>query len=130
MSKNLTSKKKTMSKTHNFRQLKTWQKSRLLVKDIYLTTKKFPKEEIFGITSQMRRAVISIPSNIAEGCGRGTNPQLAQFLDIAHGSSCELEAQVYLSYDLLYIEQIEFDNLLEKINEVQKMIISFKNTLN
>ena len=119
-----------MSKTHNFRQLKTWQKSRFLVKDIYLMTQNFPKAEIFGLTSQMRRAVISIPSNIAEGCGRGTNPQLAQFLDIAHGSSCELEAQVYLSYDLPYIKELEFNNLVEKINEVQKMIISFKNSLN
>jgi four helix bundle protein len=119
-----------MSKIHNFRELKTWKKSRLLVKEVYLITKQFPKEELYGLISQMRRAVVSIPSNIAEGCGRQTNPQLSQFLDIAHGSSCELETQIYLSFDLNYIEEAEMNILLEKINEIQKMIISFKNSLN
>jgi four helix bundle protein len=68
---------------HNFRQLKVWQKSRLLVKEIYIVTKGFPKEELFGLTSQIRRAVVSIPSNIAEGCGRNTNKDTKRFVDIA-----------------------------------------------
>jgi four helix bundle protein len=68
---------------HNFRQLKVWQKSRLLVKEIYIVTKGFPKEELLELTSQIRRAVISIPSNIAEGCGRNTNKDTKRFVDIA-----------------------------------------------
>lgn len=118
-----------MSKTHNFRELKTWKKSRELVKEIYVLTQRFPKEELYGLISQMRRAVVSIPSNIAEGCGRQTNAQLAQFLDIAHGSSCELETQLYLSFDLSFIREAEMNTVLEKITEIQKMIISFKNSL-
>ncbi|MGB1218068.1 MAG: four helix bundle protein, partial [Saprospiraceae bacterium] len=83
-----------MKKRHNFRELNAWKKARLLVKEIYLMTESFPKSEMFGLTSQMRRAAVSIPSNIAEGCGRGTIPQFKQFLDISYASSCELETQI------------------------------------
>jgi four helix bundle protein len=114
---------------HNFRDLKTWQKAQVLVKNVYILTKKFPKEELFCLTSQIRRAVISIPSNIAEGCGRGTNRQLIAFLDIAQGSSCELETQILLSYDLEYIDKTELDMTLSNLNEIQKMIYAFKDKL-
>ncbi len=107
---------------HNYKELTVWQQSRALVKDIYIATKKFPKEELFGIISQMRRAVVSIPSNIAEGFGRGTNPQIKQFLNIAQGSLFELETQVILSYDLEYIDKDELEAISKKIVSISKMI--------
>ena len=81
---------------HNFKALEIWKRSRKLVKNTYLTTKTFPSEEKFGLVSQINRSAVSIPSNIAEGCGRGTDAQLVHFLDIAIGSNCELETQFYL----------------------------------
>lgn len=115
-----------MRKTHNFRELIAWQKSRDIVKSIYEITKKFPKEELFSLTSQMRRAAISIPSNIAEGCGRDTNPQLVQFLNIALGSSFELETQLVLSTDLNYIKNVDIQVVINKLHEVQNLIYSLK----
>lgn len=118
-----------MRHTHNFRNLKVWQKSRNLVKEVYIITKSFPREEMFGLTSQMKRSAVSIPSNIAEGCGRGTIAQFAQFLDIAHGSSCELETQFNLAYDLNFINEKTNDIMISNIHEIQKMIFGFKNLL-
>ncbi len=88
---------------HKFKELSVWQKSRTLVKDIYDLTKSFPNEEIYGLTSQIRRATVSIPTNIAEGAGRRTNPQFANFLDIALGSAIEVENLLILSNDLEFI---------------------------
>lgn len=115
-----------MRKTHNFRELIAWQKSRDIVKSIYELTKLYPKEELFSLTSQMRRAAISIPSNIAEGCGRGTNPQLVQFLTIALGSSFELETQLILSADLNYVNQVDIQEPVNKLHEIQNLIYSLK----
>ena len=114
---------------HNFSNLRIWQQGRELVKEVYLITKGFPKEELFGLTSQMRRAAVSIPSNIAEGCGRGTDAQLAHFIDIAVGSICELETQCYLSYDLEYINSEQEHRLMEQISLLRKMMLRFKTTL-
>ncbi len=114
---------------HNFRELKIWQKSVTLVKAIYILTQTFPKEEIYGITNQIRRCAISIPSNIAEGCGRNTNKQLIQFLDIAHGSSCELETQLIIANELEFISIDQLNLLMADVHEVQKMIFGFKNSL-
>lgn len=114
---------------HNFRELKVWQKARALVKEIYLITERFPSTEKFGLTNQIRRASISIPSNIAEGCGLNSNNQLKRFLDMAQGSSCELETQIYLSFDLKLIDKKTLEKSLNKINEVQRMIVGFKNLL-
>lgn len=114
---------------HNFKELKVWQKARVMVKDVYLMTQPFPKEELFGLTSQMRRSAVSIAANIAEGCGRGTNAQLAHFLDIAQGSSCELETLIILALDLGYITDEVFFDMSLKVNEIQRMNIGFKNTL-
>ena len=111
---------------HNFKELKIWQKGRQFVKDIYILTRKFPNEELFVLTSQMRRAAISIPSNIAEGSGRGTDKDFARFLDIATGSAYELESQLYIACDLEYFPEAELDMYLEKIQELQKMIFNFK----
>jgi len=81
----------------NFQDLSIWQRSHLLTLKIYSVTKKFPKEEQFGLTLQIRKSAVSTPSNIAEGCGRGSEPQLVQFLNIAQGSSFELETQIYIA---------------------------------
>jgi len=79
----------------NFRKLSVWDKSHQLTLDIYKSTSSYPNEERYGLKSQMRRAVSSIPTNIAEGCGRNTQPQFAQFLNIAFGSASELEYQIF-----------------------------------
>jgi len=107
---------------HNYKELKVWQKARELVKFIYELTNKYPKEEIYTLTSQIRRAVISIPSNIAEGAGHFSNKQFSRFLEIAYASSCELDTQVILSFDLNFINQDELKNSNLYIDEVQKML--------
>lgn len=89
---------------HNFKNPEIWKRSRALVKVIYEETNNFPSEEKFGLTLQVRRATVSVASNIAEGCGRGTDKQLAQFLNISIGSLCELETQIYLANDLEFID--------------------------
>ena len=114
---------------HNFKELKVWQKGRKFVKDIYILTRKFPKEELFVLTSQMRRAAISISSNIAEGSGRGSDNDFARFIDIATGSAFELESQLYVACDLEYFSEDELDIYLDKIQEVQKMLFHFKKHL-
>ena len=107
---------------NNFKKLIVWQKAREFVKEVYILTKKFPREEQFGLTSQIRRAVISIVSNIAEGSGRGSDNEFAHFLDIAQGSAYEVETQIILSFDLEYITLEEFTSSSDKILEIQKMI--------
>lgn len=114
---------------HRFKELKVWQKGRELVKDIYNTTHKFRKEELFGITSQMRRSAVSIPANIAEGCGRNTGNDLNRFLDIANGSSFELETLVILCFDLEFLSHKEFEYFDTKLNEIQRMIYGFKQSI-
>ncbi|TLX77757.1 four helix bundle protein [Labilibacter sediminis] len=111
---------------HNFRELKIWQKGRLLVKEVYDLTKQLPNEETFGLTSQIRRASVSIPSNIAEGAGRGSDKDFNRFLDIAYGSCFELETQLILCVDLKYISELEFEPVQIKIQEIQKMIFALK----
>jgi four helix bundle protein len=83
--------------TQDFRNLVVWQKSHELVLDVYRISRDFPREELFGLTSQIRRCAVSIPLNMAEGCGRGSDPDFARFLVIAMGSSSELEYQLLLS---------------------------------
>ena len=114
---------------HNFRELKIWQRSRSLVKVVYKATEKYPKSELFGLTLQTRKSVISMPSNIAEGCGRGTNSQLIHFLDIAHASSCELETQLLVGGDLEYLPLNEVEFIVKETNEIQKMILRFSSTI-
>ena len=87
-----------------YTELDVWKESRVLVKDIYSITKSFPKEETYGLINQLRRCAVSIPSNIAEGCGRRTAADTIQFLHISRGSLYELETQLYIALDLNYIE--------------------------
>ncbi len=113
-------------KRHNFKELHIWQLSMDVVDDVYSLTNKFPKEELFGLSHQLRKSAISIPSNISEGCGRGTDPQLLQFTDIAQGSAYELETQIYISQRRQYRPAEEFESVLHKIGNIQRMIEGFQ----
>lgn len=104
----------------SYKELIVWQKSIVLAKEIYRITEKFPKTETFGLTSQMRRASVSIPSNIAEGYKRSGLGDYLHFLAIADGSAAELETQIILAKDLL--PQIDFTHAESLLNEVQKML--------
>jgi four helix bundle protein len=109
----------------NFRDLSIWSKSHLLTLKIYSHTQSYPKEEQFGLISQMRRSASSIPTNIAEGCGRNSNPDFRRFLIMASGSSSELEYQLILSKDLKLLSHPTFKELETEITEIRKMIYSF-----
>ena len=111
---------------HNFKKLEIWKRSRSLVKEIYLLTKSYPKEELYGLTSQIRRATVSIPSNIAEGVSRSTDAQIVHFLDISIASSCEVETQLYLSFDLGYISESELNRLSDEISQIRRMTMRFQ----
>ncbi len=106
----------------NYKELKVWQRAYKLCLEIYRITKGFPKDERYGLTSQIRRAAVSVPSNIAEGYGRKTTPEYIRFLYIAYGSNCELETQTLLSGDLGYIETGRLEILLGSIEEVERML--------
>ena len=106
----------------SYKELTVWQKSIRLVKEIYLLTEAFPKTEIFGITSQMRRAAISIPSNTAEGYGRRSHKEYWQFYAIAYGSSLELETQLTIAKELKFVTEKEFIKTQYLISEVIKML--------
>ncbi len=107
---------------HNFQKLEVWKASMELTTEIYNYTKNFPDNEVYGITSQMRRCSISIPSNIAEGSGRKTNKEFVHFLSIANGSSYELQTQIIVSNNIGYINEEVKDSLTTKLISVQKMI--------
>jgi four helix bundle protein len=106
----------------DFRKLSVWEKSHLLVVAVYRTTSDFPPKEIFGLTSQIRRAGVSIPANIAEGCGRGGKAEYAHILRIAFGSASELEYHLLLANELTYLTPDEYDNLNIQVIEIKKML--------
>jgi len=108
----------------DFKQLDIWTRSFALVRKIYLLTNQLPQEELYGLRSQINRAAISIPSNIAEGCGRGSNAELRRFLTISIGSAYELETQLLLANELFQVSNVE--NILTELNEIQKMMIGYK----
>jgi four helix bundle protein len=108
----------------DFRQLKVWEKAHALSLAIYQATTAFPQQELFGLTSQLRRAAVSIPANIAEGCGRSGEPELARFLRIAQGSASELEYHIILSTDLGYLNQSVSQELFDQVTEVKRMLTS------
>ena len=108
----------------NYKELKVWEKAHQFTLKIYQTTKDFPKEEIYGLTSQMRRAAASIPVNIAEGCGRNSNLELANFLQISLGSSNEIEYDLFLARELLYLKEAQFYELNCLIGEIRAMLLS------
>jgi len=111
----------------NYTDLDVWKYSRRLVKEVYILTKKFPKEEMYGLTNQVRRCSISVPSNIAEGIGRQSNKATIHFLYIAKGSLQEVETQLYLAFDLEYISEEELKNILDKVISSKKLLNGFIN---
>lgn len=113
----------------DFRGLAVWKNAHLLVLDIYRVTEAFPKQELFGLTSQIRRAAASIPTNIAEGCGRDGDAELGRFLSIAKGSTSEVEYLLQLARDLNYIEPTTGERLTVQTIEVRKMLYGLHKSL-
>jgi len=118
-----------VEKINSYHDLEVWKKAIELVTVIYKVTRTFLKEEIYGMTSQLRRAVVSVPANIAEGWGRGTTGGYIQFLRIARGSLLEVETLMTISHNLGYVNTQELKSILERIHEINKMINSLINSL-
>ena len=106
----------------NYKELKVWQKAYQLCIEVYRVTKTFPKEEVYGLTSQIRRAAVSAPSNIAEGYGRRTAGEYIQALYVAYGSNCELETQILLSGDLGFVSGENSDRLKKDLGDVERLL--------
>lgn len=106
----------------DFRKLKVWQKAHGLTLDIYRVSLDFPKEELYGLTSQLRRAAASIGANIAEGCGKSTNADMGRFLQIALGSASECEYHPLLARDLALLPQADFERLNQQVTETKMML--------
>jgi len=111
----------------NYKDLAVWQKGRILVKLVYQLTKHFPKEEIYGLTSQLRRSVVSVPSNIAEGHSRSGTKDFIQFISI--GSLAEVETQIILAEDLEYVASAHTESLYKNIQELQRMLHALRSSL-
>lgn len=109
-------------KVQSYRDLIVWQKARKLVKEVYATTRRFPKDELYGLTSQMRRCSVSVPSNIAEGQGKRTTGEFLQHLGHARGSLFELETQIFLAGDLEFCSEKRAAELLAMAEEVRKIL--------
>jgi four helix bundle protein len=114
---------------HNFKELKVWKAGIELTKVIFQVTRSFPTEERYGLTYQIIRSAISIPSNIAEGCGRISNKDFKHFLTIALGSSFELETQIIIAKEFNYINEEELNDISSQIIEIQKMIYGLQKSL-
>jgi four helix bundle protein len=114
---------------HNFKDLKVWQKSIDLAELVYQISASFPKDERYGLTSQVQRCCVSIPSNIAEGCGRNSDKDLQRFLSFSTGSSFELETQMILANRFNYINENTFNTFSNNLSEIQKMIFGLNNSL-
>lgn len=114
---------------HNLKELKIWNKAVELSVEVYKATANFPKEEIYDLTSQIRRSAVSVPSNISEGAGRNSNKEFIHFLGISNGSSYELQTQLVISNKLKLISNETLQPLLKEIEEIQKMTYTFQNKL-
>ncbi len=110
---------------HNLKELKIWHKAIELSTEIYRLTANFPKEEKYGLTSQIRRAAVSVPSNIAEGAGRNSDKEFVHFLAISNGSSYELQTQLIISKNLNLVDS-DVDPILDQIDQIQKMNYSLQ----
>ncbi|MDD3641147.1 MAG: four helix bundle protein [Atribacterota bacterium] len=111
-----------MSTVKSFEDLVVWKDARIFTNKIYLLTIKFPNEELYGLTSQIRRATVSIMSNIAEGFDRRSDKELSNFLSIARASSAEVQNDLYIALDLKYISQSEFDELYQESKKIARQI--------
>ncbi len=114
---------------HRFKDLEIWKRSREFCSSIYEITSKFPDSEKFGLSNQLRRSSISIPSNIAEGSSRQSNKDFSRFLQITLGSAYEVETQLLIAYDLKFISEKELNALTKELTEIIKMTSRFKSTL-
>jgi four helix bundle protein len=114
-----------MNNLKNFKELNVWEKAHKLTLKIYQTTSTFPREELYGLTSQIRRSGASVPTNIAEGCGRNSDAELARFLEISMGSASELEYLLLLTHDLKLLNTANYHQLTIDVAEVKKMLASF-----
>ncbi|MDO9261442.1 MAG: four helix bundle protein [Flavobacteriaceae bacterium] len=115
---------------HNFKELNSWKEAKDLSILIIKLTSAFPTSEIYGISAQINRAAVSIPSNIAEGAGRNSDKDFARFIGIAIGSTFELETQLIIANELSYLNNDKFDELILKLNSIQKMLVNFQKHLN
>ncbi|CAN5446268.1 four helix bundle protein [soil metagenome] len=113
----------------SYRGLLVWQKSMTLVTDVYNSVKNFPKEEVYGLSGQLRRVVVSVPSNIAEGQGRDSVKEFVHHLSIAYGSLMEVETQLQIAANLGYLNQVEIDKLLEQTAEVGRLLNGLSRSL-
>lgn len=109
----------------NFRELKVWEKAHELTLAVYKATVAFPKEELYGLTSQIRRSSSSIPANIAEGCGRRSDAEFARFLQISMDSASELEYHLLLARDLSFLHQATYEDLNREVIEIKRMLATF-----
>ncbi len=109
----------------SYKNLDVWKESRKLVSLVYILTKEFPEDEKFGLISQIKRASVSIPSNIAEGIGRNSKKETRQFVYIAKGSLYEVETQIYLALDLSFMQESQAEEIFNQITTVRKLIIGF-----
>ncbi len=115
--------------TSNYKQLRVWQSGMDLVRRIYLITRDFPKHEIFGLSSQMQRAAVSIPANIAEGHTRGTTKEFLRFVTISHGSLAEVETMLITAKDLQYLNAAHYDDVAALCDSIGKMLSALRRTL-
>lgn len=109
----------------DFRELKVWEKGHRMTLAVYRATATFPRDELYGLTNQIRRSCASVPANIAEGCGRGSDADLARFLKVAAGSASELEYHILLANDLGLLEARQYEHLTAAVTEVKRMLASF-----
>lgn len=109
----------------DFKELKVWQKAHQMVLEVYHITASFPSEERFGLKAQLRRSAASVPANIAEGCGRNSDPDLSRFLSIAAGSASETEYHMFLAHDLNLIDKSAYLKSDQQINEIKRMLYVF-----
>ena len=113
----------------DYKKINAWKRSHRFVLGIYTMTGKFPSDEKYGIISQLRRAALSVPTNIAEGCGRSTERELVRFMDIASGSASEVDYLLYLAMELKYIDQDKYNRASNELTEIRKMISGYSKTI-
>jgi len=118
-----------MAKFNNYENLKVWHNAIMLAKEIYLATRDFPKEEIYGLTSQIRRSAVSIASNIAEGSRRIGKKEFQQFIGIAAGSAAELKTQIIISREVGYINSGTADTIMDDIDSIERMLTALSKSL-
>jgi four helix bundle protein len=113
----------------DFRELLVWEKAHRLTLDVYRVTQRFPREELYGLTSQLRRSCASIAANLAEGCCRATDADFARFVQTSMGSASETDYHLLLARDLGYVEPTEYQNLLGSVTEVKRMLAALLQAL-